>query len=291
MTHFETISNIPLDDIVVLNPRTRSKRLAADLKRSIQALGLKRPITVRRSADRGYELVCGQGRLEAYRELGFETIPAVIVDAAVEDSMIMSLVENLARRNQSSLELMREVRDLRTRGYSITDIARKTDFSSEYVSAICGLFDKGEERLLAALEKGIMPPGLAIEIARAGDDDVQAALVDAFEKKMLTGSRYLAIRRIVDMRRTRGKSPPKERHHHSGPPVTANSLIKAYQRQADKQKALAKQASLARNRLRLLIAAMQRLMKDEHFTTLLRAEGLSTLPRQITDKVSETEGS
>jgi ParB family chromosome partitioning protein len=290
MTHFETISNIPLDDIVVLNPRTRSKRLAADLKRSIQALGLKRPITVRRSSDRGYELVCGQGRLEAYRELRFETIPAVIVDAEVEDSLIMSLVENLARRTHSSLELLREVRDLRTRGYSVGDIARKTDFSSEYISAICGLFDKGEERLLAAVEKGILPPGLAIEIARAGDDDVQAALVDAFEKKMLTGSRYLAIRRIVDMRKTRGKSPPKEKNRHSGPPITANSLIKAYQRQADKQKALAKQASLARNRLRLLIAAMQRLLRDDHFTTLLRAEGLSTLPRQITEKVSETEG-
>ena len=290
MTHPDVISNILISDITVLNPRTRSKRLAADLKRSIQVLGLKRPITVRRASDRGYELICGQGRLEAYRDLGFETIPAIIIEAAIEDSLVMSLVENLARRSHSPLDLLREVQNLRTRGYSVGDIARKTDFSSEYVSAICGLFEKGEERLLAAVEKGIVAPGLAMEIARVGDDDVQAALVDAFEKKMVTGQRYLAIRRIVEMRRSRGKSFPKGHHAHSGPSVTANSLIKAYQRQADKQKALAKQASLARNRLRLLIAAMQRLLKDEHFATLLRAEGLSSLPRQITETMSEAEG-
>jgi ParB family chromosome partitioning protein len=128
-----------------------------------------------------------------------------------------------------------------------------------------------------------------MEIARVGDADVQAALVDAFDKKMLTGGRYLAIRRIVDMRKTRGKSLQKGQYRNAGPPVTANSLIKAYQRQADKQKALAKQASLARHRLRLLIAAIQHLLKDENFTTLLRAEGLATLPRQITEKTSEAE--
>jgi ParB family chromosome partitioning protein len=290
MTYSEIILNIPVIEITVLNPRTRTKRLAADLKASIQALGLKRPITVRKSSDRGYELVCGQGRLEAYKELGFQTIPAVVVDAAVEDSLVMSLVENLARRTHSSLELLREVQDLRMRGYSVGDIARKTDFSSEYVSAICGLFDKGEERLLAAVEKGVIAPGLAMEIARIEGDDVQAALVDAFDRRMLTGPRYLAVRRIVEMRKTSGKAFPKRRQGHSGPPVTAHTLIKAYQRQADKQKALAKQASLARHRLRLLIAAIQRLLKDEHFTALLRAEGLSTLPRQVTEKIAEAEG-
>ncbi len=290
MTQTESIHNIPISEVLVLNPRTRSKRLASDLKRSIQTLGLKRPVTVRRSSERGYELICGQGRLEAYRELGFETIPAIMIEAPMEDSLVISLVENVARRTHSSLELLREVRDLRTRGYTIGEIARKTDFSSEYISAICGLFDKGEERLITAVEKGIIAPGLAMEIARVTDDGVQAALVDAFDKKLLTGPRYLAIRRIIDMRKLRGKSFPKGQHRHAGPQVTANSLIKAYQRQADKQKALAKQASLARNRLRLLIAAMQRLLKDEHFTTLLRAEGLSTLPRQIVEKISEAEG-
>ena len=252
MTHIDVISNIPIADITVLNPRTRSKRLATDLKRSIQMLGLKRPITVREASDRRYELICGQGRLEAYRDLGFDTIPAIVIEAPIEDSLVMSLVENLARRTHSPLELLREVQSLRKRGHSVGDIARKTDFSSEYVSAICGLFEKGEERLLAAVEKGIIAPGLAMEIARVGDDDVQAALVDAFDKKMLTGGRYLAIRRIVEMRRSRGKSFPKGQSSHSGPKVTANSLIKAYQRQADRQKVLTKQASLARNRLRLV---------------------------------------
>ena len=289
MTDINVILNLPISDVTVLNPRTRSRRLAADLKRSIQMVGLKRPITVRKAGDRGYELVCGQGRLEAYRDLGFDTIPAIVIEAPTEDSLVMSLVENLARRTHSPLELLREVQSLRKRGYSIGDIARKTDFSSEYVSAVCALVEKGEERLLAAVDKGIIAPGLAMEIARVGDEEVQAALVEAFDKKMLPGGSYLAIRRIVEMRRSRGKSFPRGQNSHSGSKVTASSLIKAYQRQADRQKVLTKQAALARNRLRLLITAMQRLLKDEHFTTLLRAEGLSTLPRQITERTSEAE--
>ena len=46
----------------------------------------------------------------------------------------MSLVENLARRQHSPLDLMREIGALRDRGYSMTEIAAKTDFSDEYIS-------------------------------------------------------------------------------------------------------------------------------------------------------------
>ena len=57
----------------------------------------------------------------------------------------MSLVENLARRQHSPLDLMREIGALRERGYSMAQIAAKTDFSDEYISAICYLLDHGEE--------------------------------------------------------------------------------------------------------------------------------------------------
>ena len=57
---------------------------------------------------------------------------------------MMSLVENLARRQHSPLDLMREIGALRERGYSMGQIAAKTDFSDEYISAICYLLDHGE---------------------------------------------------------------------------------------------------------------------------------------------------
>ena len=43
-------------------------------------------------------VICGQGRIEACRILGFTEIPAIIVDISKEDRMLRSLVENMARR-------------------------------------------------------------------------------------------------------------------------------------------------------------------------------------------------
>ncbi|MCA0891744.1 ParB N-terminal domain-containing protein [Qipengyuania flava] len=74
--------SIPIDAIEVLNPRARNKRIFEELVDSIAKVGLKRPITVRRAeTGEGYELVCGQGRKEAFQKLGQSTIPALVVDA------------------------------------------------------------------------------------------------------------------------------------------------------------------------------------------------------------------
>ena len=55
----------------LLNPRSRNKRIFSELVTSIQRLGLKKPITVaQRQGQTGYDLVCGQGRLEAFIALG-----------------------------------------------------------------------------------------------------------------------------------------------------------------------------------------------------------------------------
>lgn len=60
------IRMIPINAIAILNPRTRNKRIFQELVTSIAHLGLKKPITVAERPDEsGYDLVCGQGRLEA----------------------------------------------------------------------------------------------------------------------------------------------------------------------------------------------------------------------------------
>nr|WP_232307326.1 hypothetical protein [Sphingomonas sp. Y57] len=48
---------------------------------------------------------------------------------------------------------------------------------------------------------------------------------------------------------------------------------------------LIKRASLARSRLLFAANAMRRLLSDEHFATLLRAEGLSMLPRALPERI------
>jgi ParB family transcriptional regulator, chromosome partitioning protein len=75
-----SVELIPVDRILVVNPRVRNKKTFKEIVSNIAELGLKRPITVakRDSADAPrYDLVCGQGRLEAYRILGQQEIPAL----------------------------------------------------------------------------------------------------------------------------------------------------------------------------------------------------------------------
>ena len=281
---------VPISAITVLNPRSRNKKIFQELVTSIAHLGLKKPITVAARPDgSGYDLVCGQGRLEAFLALGESEIPAVVIDASHEDCFVMSLVENLARRQHSPLELMHRIGDLRKRGYTIAQIASKTDFSEEYIYAICYLLEHGEQRLLAAVERGVIPPTVAMEIARAKDGEVQQALAEAYERKSIPGRQVLAIRRIIEQRASSGK------HMRGGNgtqaqrgtrPVTADALVRAYRKETERQRILVKKASIAQGRLLFVVNALRRLFADEHFVTLLRAERLVTLPTPIAERLN-----
>jgi len=291
-TQTPTIQQIPVHSVKVLNPRARNKRVFSELVESISRLGLKKPITVSAKPNQvGYNLVCGQGRLEAFVALGQTEIPAVVMEASEEDCFVMSLVENLARRHHSPLELLREIGALRGRGYAVADIARKTDFSDEYVSAICYLLDHGEERLLAGIERGIIPITIAMEIARAKDGDLQSALAEAYEKRSIRGNQILAIRRIIELRTVSGK---QLNHPRSGARskkrVTADSLVRAYRKETDRQKLLVKKASVSQSRLLFLVNGLRRLFADDHFRTLLRAERLDTLPRPLAERLDASRG-
>src|SRR6202047_4366232 len=97
------------------------------------------------------------------------------------------------------------------RAYTNTEIAAKIDFTADYIAPVCYLLEHGEERLLVAVERGVMPANIAMEIARAPDGDVQRALAEAYENKLLPGNQVLAIRRIILQRSQRRKKPHRGR--------------------------------------------------------------------------------
>jgi ParB family chromosome partitioning protein len=155
------VQMIPIEQINILNPRGRNKLTFQDIVANISNVGLKKPITVARRAQpldgKIYDLVCGQGRLEAYIALGQSEIPGLIEAATREDCFLMSLIENLARRAQNPVELLREINNLKSRGYSPTEIAKKIDHAKSYVPGVIHLLEHGEERLLSAVERGRIP--------------------------------------------------------------------------------------------------------------------------------------
>jgi ParB family chromosome partitioning protein len=279
---------IPIDAITVLNPRARNKQKFNELVNSIARLGLKKPITVsQRKESGGYDLVCGQGRLEAFVALEQSEIPAVVLNVSKEDCYVMSLVENLARRQHAPLEFIREIGALKGRGYTHSQIASKLDFSVEYIYAICYLLEHGEERLLDAVERGIIPHSIATEIARAKDGDVQAALAEAYESGAIPGNQVLAIRRIIEQRNVAGKAihSISSRTQKSGKKVTAGALIRSYRKETERQKLIVKKAAVAQSRLLFIVNALRRLLNDDNFITLLRAESVHTLPKPLAERL------
>ena len=171
----ESVTFVPISRIEILNSRDRNMKVFEEIVDNIRSIGLKKPITVtERPGDDGqvkYLLVCGEGRLNAFRILGESHIPALIVDVSDEDAFIMSLAENIARRGYRPLEILADIELLRKRGYSAEIIIQKTGLSPKYVKDIMFLLDQGEERLIEAVQRGTIPLTTALEIARAKDGD------------------------------------------------------------------------------------------------------------------------
>lgn len=284
------IRMIPIDRIDVLNPRERNRVVFEEIVGNIKAIGLKKPITVtpRPGSDgtERYLLICGEGRMKAFRSLGEKSIPALVVDVTDENAFIMSLAENIARRQYRPLELLAGIEEMREQGYDKRAIAQKTGLTVEYVQGILLLLKNGEERLLVAVEKGRIPLNAALTIVGAGDDDkaVQAALQDAYESGKLRGKQLLQARRVIERRQSLGRSvargTPRKRES-----VTTSSLIRTYQKEVDRQRQMVKKAEFAQQRLLFVVSALRELLADENFTTLLRAEGLDSLPKYLAERV------
>jgi ParB family chromosome partitioning protein len=281
------IELIDINLITVINPRVRNKRVFREIIENIGEIGLKKPITVTRRGQgdgKRYDLICGQGRLEAYLALGQREIPAIVVAADAEDCLVMSLVENCARRQHRAIDLLRDIEGLKCRGYKETEIARKTGLSLEYVRGIIRLVEKGELRLLRAVESAKIPVSVAVEIAEADDTGIQRALQQAYEKKLLRGHKLLVAKRVVEQRRRRGRGLRTTGPRRDGT-VSSDTLLRAYRDDTDKKRLLIRKADVTRGRLVFVTEALRKLLADENFVTLLRAESLDSLPRNMADRI------
>lgn len=285
---------IAVNAITVVNPRVRNQKVFDEIVANIAELGLKRPITVaarndETSGDLAYELVCGQGRLEAFRALGQEKIPAIVITASSEDCLVMSLVENLARRQHHSLDLLRDIKRLKDCGYAEREIAAKTQLSNKYVHGVIRLLESHEHRLLRAVESGKIPVSVAVDIADADDVNVQTVLRKAYESKLLRGGRLLTAKRLVEARLKHGKGQATSSER-SRKNLSVEALMKTYQDDVERKKILLRKAGATRSEILFLTQSLKTLLSDENFVTLLRAEGLAKIPKTIADRLSRIEG-
>jgi ParB family chromosome partitioning protein len=300
----ENVSMVPIARIEVLNSRDRNMKVFEEIVESIQLIGLKKPITVaERAGEDGqpkYLLVCGEGRLNAFRILGETHIPALVVDVSDEDAFIMSLAENIARRGYRPLEILADIELLRERGYTADVIIQKTGLSPKYVRDIVFLLEQGEERLIEGVQRGSIPLTTALEIARASANDPQNAngeggesnlgdlLQEAYENGQLKGRQIIEAKRLIEKRQELGPSSPNAAQ--IKPPTSSYSLVRTYQKEVERQRKMVLKAEHAHQRLLLVVQGLKKLFADENFVTLLRAEGLDTLPKYLAERITHFEG-
>jgi ParB family chromosome partitioning protein len=285
------IRMIPIDQIDILNSRERNNKIFEEVVENINRVGMKKPISVTpRKGPDGSErflLICGEGRLKAFKTLGDTQIPALVVDKSDEEAFIMSLVENITKIKRSPLESLADIERLRDNGYGPKEISEKTGLNINYVNGILLLLKQGEERLLVAVERGRIPITAALSIVGAGDDDkaMQVALQEAYETGKLRGGQLKATRQIIERRRIHGRSMDRKTPLEKKKGVSTTSLVRTYQREVERQMLMVKKAEHAQHRLLFIVEALRKLYADENFGNLLRAERLDTLPKYLAERV------
>ena len=168
------LSELPVD-LIHPNPRQPRKRFdhetTAGLADSIRAQGVITPLLVRPRPAGGYELIAGERRWRAAREAGVATLPALVREAADRDSLLLGLVENVAREQLSPVEEARAYAVLMDEfGLSLGDVSERVGRSKPAISNRMRLLELSED-ILAMLGRGELSEGHARAVLAVPDND------------------------------------------------------------------------------------------------------------------------
>ena len=120
----------------------------SELADSIRVHGILQPLTVRRKGGGRYELIAGERRLRASLLCGLSEVPCLIMDVGREDSCLLSLIENLQRRDLDFWEEAKALERLvRVYGLSQEEAAAKVGKSQSAVANKLRLLRLPEEAL------------------------------------------------------------------------------------------------------------------------------------------------
>jgi ParB family chromosome partitioning protein len=172
------------------NPRQPRRRFEpeahAGLADSIKAQGVVQPVLVRLRAAGGYELIAGERRWRAAREAGLETLPAVVRTADDRDSLLLGLVENVAREALSPVEEARAYAVLVDEfGLSLGEIAERVGRSKPSVSNRLRLLELPDE-VLGMLDRQLLSEGHARAVLAVPDHDGRRKLAKRIVREGLS---------------------------------------------------------------------------------------------------------
>lgn len=213
------LANLSPDSIVpnAVQPRLEFDREALDeLVASIREVGVLQPVVVRPVTGQPdkYELIMGERRLRATKELGLDSIPAVIKDTADEDMLRDALLENLHRSQLNPLEEASAYQQLLADfGITQEQLATRIGRSRPQITNTIRLL-KLPAPVQSRVAAGVLSAGHARAILSVGDDeDAMMHLADKIVNEDLSvRAAEAAASKAPKQVRTKA-SPGKHRGH------------------------------------------------------------------------------
>jgi ParB family transcriptional regulator, chromosome partitioning protein len=169
------------------NPRQPRRKFDAEagagLAESVRAQGVVQPVVVRPRAAGGYELIAGERRWRAAREANIKTVPAVVREADDRNSLLLGLVENIAREDLSPVEEARAFAVVLDEfGLSLGELAEQVGKSKPAVSNRVRLLELPED-VLKMLERGQLTEGHARAVLAVPGHEGRRALARKIVQK------------------------------------------------------------------------------------------------------------
>jgi len=173
------LARIPVDQIH-RNPNQPRKEFDAEavsgLAESIRSQGLIQPVVVRPRVHGGYELVVGERRWRAAVEAGIATVPAVVREADDRDTLLLGLVENVAREDLSPIEEARAYAILLDEfGLALGEVAERVGKSKPTISNRVRLLELPSD-VLELVGRGALTEGHARALLSVPDHDARRRL-------------------------------------------------------------------------------------------------------------------
>lgn len=172
----------PYQPRVEFDPKTLD-----ELKHSILKNGLIQPITVRRGENDNYELISGERRLRACKDIGFPTIPAYVIKVETKEAMVaLSLIENIQREKLNAIEIAQAYKRLIDECHlSQEQVSEKVGKDRSTVTNSLRLL-KLPRKIQNALIKEEISAGHARSLINIYDEDLQLNLLEKIKKEDLS---------------------------------------------------------------------------------------------------------
>ena len=177
-------------DAIHPNPKQPRRRFEAEaasgLADSVRMQGVIQPLLVRPRGVGGYEIIAGERRWRAAREAGRETVPAVVRAVDDRDTLLLGLVENVAREQLTAVEESRAYAVLIDDfGLSLGDVAERVGRSKPSVSNRIRLLELPDD-VLGMVERGQLSEGHARAVLAVPDHEGRRRLAREIVKRGLS---------------------------------------------------------------------------------------------------------